>query len=82
MWKGLRWRSGESAHLSPLRWQVRFSVRTFSMLLEPTQVDRVSQHSAESCGFVSGYSGLLPQGSCQGGLGINTDREVNKSQLL
>ena len=33
---GLRWRSGQSARLSPLRLRVRFSERTFSMLLEPS----------------------------------------------
>ena len=34
--KGLLWRSGQSARLSPLRLRVRFSERTFSMLLEPS----------------------------------------------
>ena len=52
------WRSGQSARLSPLRLRVRFSERTFSMLLEPsapcTHVKRVSQHSAESRGFSPG----------------------------
>ena len=53
---GLRWRSGQSARLSPLRLRVRFSERTFSMLLEPSALLmwRVSQHSAESRGFSPG----------------------------
>ena len=41
-------------HHSPLMLRVHFSVRTFSMLLEPTQVNRVSQHSAKGCGFSPG----------------------------
>ena len=45
----LRWRSGQSARLSPLRLRVRFSERTFS-----THVKKVCQHSAESRGFSRG----------------------------
>jgi epoxyqueuosine reductase QueG len=38
---------GQCAHISPLRLRVRFSVRTFSMLLKPrTLLMCVSQHSA------------------------------------
>ncbi len=33
---GLRWCSGQSARLSPLRLRVRLLERTFSMLLEPS----------------------------------------------
>ena len=76
---GLRWRSGQSARLSPLRLRVRFSVIP-SRTQCSTHVKRVSQHSAEGRGF-SPPARFLPTGKLTEWVRINTDREV-KSQLL
>ena len=81
--QGLRWRSGQSARLSPLRLRVRFSARTFSMLLEPSAL-LMCNESVNTLPKVVGFLRALrlpPTGKLTGWVRINTDREV-KSQLL
>ena len=79
---GFRWHSGQCARLSPLRLQVRFSMGTFSVLLEPSDVKRVSQLNTlpKVVRFLQALR-FPPTGKLIGWVTTNTDREV-KSQLL
>ena len=80
-----KFKSGQSACPLRLRLRVRFSVRTFTVLLQPsrasTHVKRISQHSAESRGFSPGAQVSSHKEVDRVGYRINTDKEV-RSQLL
>ncbi len=63
--KDYRWRSGQSARLSPLRLRVRFSARTFSMKV---------------VGFLRALR-FPPTGKLTGWVRISTDKEVKSQLL-
>ena len=81
---GLRWRSGQSARLSPLRLRVRFSVRTFSMLLEPS-APLMRKESVNTPSKVVGFLWTLPfplTGKLTGWVRINTVNHIVSNQIF
>ena len=81
---GLRWRSGHAVR-SPFTSEVAGAIlsENFPKVTRaecPTHAKSVSQHSAESRGFLRALR-FPPTGKLTGWVRLNTDREV-KSQLL